>query len=318
MDEGNVKNWPDREGHAAAFGAEAPAGVPAGVPPELVAAIRGHPAFPSAMRRSARAIVGAYRRNRLLNRLISDRGRALFGILAIYLHFHEDETGAGLTPSRMAGLCEGLGVCSRGRVKALLLLLRWAGHLAPAEASGDQRRRPLQPTARMTAAYRERWREQLELLAPILPEVKPVAAALDRPEIFARFAVALGSGLRSGFRILDHCPALARVAERDNGLLLMFSLALSGPADGPVPPARATVSIAALAGVARVSRSHVLNVLREAERQGLVAREPASRHADGIVLRCRPLLGDSLAGFFAATYAVMAVAARAVGRPAAP
>lgn len=59
--------------------------VAAGTPPVdlaagLVRSIRTHPKFSSAIRESARVLVEEHARNRLLNRLISDRGRAQFGI----------------------------------------------------------------------------------------------------------------------------------------------------------------------------------------------------------------------------------------------
>jgi len=289
------------------------------VPTALMDAIRDHPEFPAALRRSVAELVAAHARNRLLNRLISDRGRALFGIYALYLHFHADETGAGLTPSRMADLCAETGVCSRGRVKALLVLLRWAGHLAPQAGRGDRRRRPLVPTAQMMTAYRSRWGRQLMIIATLDPAAGAVAARLDDPEVFARLAVELGGVLRAGFRLLDQAPALLPVAERDNGLLLCLLLALSGDPAGPAPPGDPiTVSIADLAARARVSRSHARNVLAIAERQGLIARDAERGGPERVRIVCRPLFAEALQSFFAATFAAMIVAAiRVLDRDAA-
>lgn len=283
------------------------------VPGRLIEAIRGHPDFPAVMRQSVVELVGAHARNRLLNRLISDRGRALFGIFALYLHYQADATGTGLTPARMAELCAETGVCSRGRVRALLVLLRWAGYLAPQAGSGDRRRRPLVPTEQMMSAYRSRWGRQLETIAPLCPAAGTVAGRLDRPEAFSRLAVELGGVLRAGFRLLDQAPALLPVAERDNGLLLCFLLALSGDPDGPVPPdGPITVSIADLSARARVSRSHARNVLALAERQGLIARDTQRGRPERVRIVCRPLLAEALQAFFVATFAAMIVAATRV------
>lgn len=282
----------------------------------MIDAIRHHPHFPSAIRESARVLVEEHARNRLLNRLISDRGRAQFGILALYLHFHDP---AGLRASRMADLAAEVGICSRGRVKALLVLLRWAGHIEPAATSGDLRSRPLAPTEKMQAAYRRRWRGQLEVIAPMVPEAGVVARALEDPAVFGGFAVAIGTIIRSGFRILDHCPAIVPLAERDNGLLVLLRLATSSP--GPDSLAGGEpfpVSISELAGAVRVSRSHALNLLREAERHGLIDRPPQGAEGEGVIVRCRPLLADSLESFFAATYAVMGAGAIAVSARACP
>jgi len=72
------------------------------------------------------------------------------------------------------------------------------------------------------------------------------------------------------------------------------------------------VTISELAAAVRVSRSHALNLLREAERHGLVERSPEGARGEGVIVRCRPLLADSLESFFAATYAVMGAGATAV------
>ena len=283
------------------------------VPPSLVEAIRDHPDFPAAMAVSVVELVGAHTRNRLLSRLISDRGRAVFGIYALYLHYRPDAAGAGLTSARMEQLCADTGVCSRGRVKALLLLLRWGGYLAPQAASADRRRRPLMPTAQMTSAYRSRWGRQLEIIAPLDPAAGTVAARLDDPAVFASLAVEIGSVLHAGFRLLDRSPALVPVAERDNGLLLCLMLALSGGPDGPCPPvAPFTVSIADLAARTQVSRSHARNLLAIAEREGLVARDAEPGRPERVRLTCRPLFTDALAAFFASTFAAMIVASRRV------
>lgn len=273
------------------------------------------------MRRFAEAVVAAHDGNRVLNRLISDRGRALVGIFALYLHFHADAAGAGLTPSRMAQLCAETGVCSRGRVKALLVLLRWAGHLAPEGDEDDHRRRPLAPTARMMSAYRSRWSGQLAIVAPMVPRAAAVAAALDRPEVFAGVAIVLGGLFRSGFRLLGDTPALAAVAERDNGLLLCLLLALSGGGEGPMPPAGAVdIPIASLAKRARVSRSHARNVLRVAAEAGLIARSDDGGRPGTVRVACRPLLAEELGRFVAASFAAMAAAVEAVsaGLPVSP
>src|SRR5438477_12980641 len=77
---------------------------------EAVAALRAHPRFPDAFRASIEGLVAVYRRNRLVGQVLNDRGRVIFGILALYLHYAPD-TG-GLTASAMKALCVETGLCS--------------------------------------------------------------------------------------------------------------------------------------------------------------------------------------------------------------
>jgi hypothetical protein len=96
--------------------------------PEAVATLRGHPRFPAAMRHAANSAVELYRGDRLLNAMMSDRARAIFTHVALYLHYGGSRSGdPGLTVGAMKDLCVELGLCSRGRCEAMLALMRAAG-----------------------------------------------------------------------------------------------------------------------------------------------------------------------------------------------
>lgn len=272
-----------------------------------IAAMRADPRFPSAMRHLAEGILETYSGNRLLNRLLSDRGRIVFGILALHFHFYADATGTGLTPTRLVQACEDTGVCSRGRARALLALMRWAGYLEPDLATSDRRKRPLVPTERMLKAYVRRWQLLLEAAAVLAPDDTALPKRADDPDLIRGLVIEMGLAFRNGFRLLDHVPALRQVAEQDGGFYVLLAIALSGPPGGGFPAAVPIgLSISALAARFHVSRAHTLHVLREAEAHGFLRRNgtgPAS-------VICLPPLKAALEDFFATQIAFFTRCAR--------
>lgn len=260
--------------------------------------VRSHPAFPEAMNQSAASMVSLYSGNRLLNRVLNDRGRLLFGFLALYLHALPAAQGGGLTVSRMAALAAETGVCSRGRAKAMLALLRWGGYLAPAEGGADRRMRPLVPTPRMVGLQRQRWQIQYRLISTLDPQVAEVEAALGDRGVFDALAIALGDGFRAGYRVLDHTPLLADIADRDSGVMILMALYVAEIEGLPAP------SIAELARRFHVSRAHVLQLLKDAQSGGLLARD-----ADAGAGRLTPRGHEALMDFFTSSFAFLRASA---------
>ncbi len=267
--------------------------------PAAVAALRSHPRFPAAMRQAAGSAVALYQGDRLLNALMSDRARALFTHVALYLHYRGTKNGApGLTVGAMKDLCTQVELCSRGRCEAMLALMRAAG-LFVAAPNPDRRRRPLVPTEKLFALHRERWGTHFEALAQVLPEAASYRAALENPAFIEAFVAMLGERFIAGLRVLGHAPALEMFAERNAGMIILFSLALGGPAGGPFPAERAVdLSINALASRFSVSRKHVLTILRDAEAVGLLVRSGAASNEVAILPRGREALERLFATLF--------------------
>lgn len=267
--------------------------------PADAAALRGHPRFEAALRDAARSTVALYVGNRVLNALMNDRARALFSHVALYLHYGGGKGAAsGLTVGALKDLCVALDLCSRGRCEILLTLMRSAGLFA-AVPTTDKRRRPLAPTDKLLALHRQRWGGHLHALSVIWPDAEHYRAALDDPRFVERFALALGERFVAGWRMIEQVPELASFADRNAGLVILFSLALGGPDDGPFPPvAPVPLSINALAKTFAVSRKHVLTLLRDAEGQGLVARAgPAMAE-----IRFLPPAREAIAKLFATMF----------------
>ncbi|HYE43345.1 MAG TPA: hypothetical protein VEA15_08115, partial [Caulobacteraceae bacterium] len=181
------------------------------------------------------------------------------------LHLHRS-TPEGLTPRALRAACAAYGICSPGRVSAMLALMQWGGYLAPAGVG--QR---LLPTDKFLDLHRDRWRRQLSAAGMVAPAAAEVAFRLEEPDMLGRFATAQAELFFRGFRPLDFAPAIRFSAERVAGLLMIVHLALKHwqvAAGAPVD-----LSVSDLSRRFSVSRPHVNGVLREAQERGLLRRE---------------------------------------------
>ena len=266
---------------------------------EAIARLRGHPGFPAAMCAAAQSAVALYRSDRLLNALMNDRARALFSHVALYLHYAGEESGRpGLTVGAMKELCAQIGLCSGGRCEAMLAVMRAAGMLA-AVPNPDRRRRPLAPTEKLLALHRERWGVHFDAMSAAIPAGIAYRAALDNPTFIKMFVLELGRRFIAGLRILDATPELELFAERNAGIMVLYSLALAGPADEAFPPVGpVALSINALAMRFSVSRKHVLTMLRDAEAQALLARGGSANNEITLLPRGREALEMMVATMF--------------------
>jgi hypothetical protein len=283
--------------------------------PAELAELRAHPQLHLAMRTAARGILGLYRRNRILGALMSDRARALFTNAVFYLHFSGPSGGKpGLTVNAMKDLCVQLDLCSRGRCEATLALMRATGFLRSVP-SADRRRRPLVPTQKLLAFQRKRWAAHLVATAYVLPEAAGCAARLEEEEFCAAFVLALSTAYIEGVRMLEHVPELTTFVDRSAGLMILYSLALSGPSDEPFPPAESVpLSINAIAKTLGVSRKHVLTLLRDAEAAGLLLRDGADNDRITFLPAMRAAMETMFASIFL-TFARSAVVAKAQADP---
>ncbi|CAL76777.1 hypothetical protein BRADO2970 [Bradyrhizobium sp. ORS 278] len=282
--------------------------------PEAVMRLRRKPGFAQAMRASTDAAVRLYRGDRILNALLSDRARALFPHVALYLHLAQQRDGEfGLTVGAMKEMCARLDLCSAGRCEAMLALMRATGLVAAAPHL-DRRRRPLVPTDKLFALHRERWGVQFDAMSAVVPAAVTYRAALNDPAFVRTFVLELGRRFIAGLRVLDGAPELEPFAERTAGMVILFSLAQGGGAAEPFPPERPVpLSINGLSTRFSVSRKHVLSLIRAAEDKGLLARGGAG-DAVTILPRGREAIEQMLATMFLYLAECAEVARQAAGR----
>jgi hypothetical protein len=275
---------------------------------EAIARLRTHPRFPSAIRTLCTGMQKLFRGNRLLNLLVSDRGRMLIGWFALYLHEGgaPDGRGTGFGVGQLKALCAAAGLASPGRTAAMLALMRMSGYIASASAPEDRRRHILVPTEKLRASHRERWENVVAALREIDPE-SAAAFALDDPEFVAAYVRTTSDHFLRGFRLIEIAPEMELFLDRNAGLMIVFSILLAGRSDDTIPPRRPVpLSISALANRFGVSRVHVRTLLRDAEAEGLIRREgPGGSHV--LIL---PGFAEAVELFFATAFLFVALCVR--------
>lgn len=269
----------------------------------VIADLRSHARFSEAVRTVAAGLVEAYQRHRFMNQVFNDRGSAVIGLLALYLHFCGGPPG--LTVGRLQSLCAETAVCSRGRAAAMLALMQFARHLVPIVTVTDRRIRSLAPTERPIAAHREWWAHHLEALALLAPEGAEALAQLDEVTFLTTFLRHQFETFRAGFRITQQVPVLAGYLERSSGLMVLLALLLATGETSP--PVVLAVSNSDLSRRFFVSRAHVRDLLHRAERDGFIERWPDE--ADRITVL--PKLTQALETFVAVSLSFLRQCARA-------
>ncbi len=202
-----------------------------------------------------------------LDGIFKDAGRYVAALCAVYLH-----ASGGLTLPRLKAMCAAFGLLSLGRARALLLYLRYLRYVEP---SGERRRGSpglYTPTAAFMRAWKLHLRIALEAARIIEPEVDHVINALHRPDVADAIMRRQGDGLMQAAQTLPTVDAYVRVFLNRHAGTQIASFLMCSNADDVFPPAGPIpVSISALAQRFHVSRIHVKRLLRDAEREGLLA-----------------------------------------------
>jgi hypothetical protein len=261
-----------------------------------IAEVRAHPSFPQAMRAAAAGLCSHYQGGPLLNWLMDDRARLLFGYLALHCHFARDpaDPASGLTPTRMKQLCVEFDLCSPGRAGAMLSLMRFSGYLAPDPDNTDRRSRRLVATPQLLALLRSRWRANFSGATMLFDDGEALVARLDDDAFVRALLRAMFDRFSAGFRLLAHTPGLGVFSERAAGMLIMSTLVAAGEGDDTVPPSQPiALSISELSRRFGVSRVHVARMLRDAADDGLILR------GGGEAITLAPALAEALKLFFA-------------------
>lgn len=255
----------------------------------LIAEVRAHPHFHEALHASVTKALDYVATDPVLHSTFRDIGQVMLASLALYL----DATG-GMTHRRLRELSEGSGALSSGRATAMLWHLQLIGYVTAETGHTRGKTRAYIPTERMKAAYRKRLLIDLESIAMLAPQARPLTEHFDN-DMFRAYMAEMGAYMRMlGPRSHPDLKDFDALASRNAGVLLIYVLAQAVYQDGPFPqPGRTQLSASAIGRRLGVSRMHVLRLLREAEQAGFIQREGS----EGITVT--PLLCDRL-GLFAA------------------
>ena len=263
-----------------------------------------HPGFAAACKDCMRRSIQPG--NQQMYQILRDMSGMFYAIFTLYL-----DARSGLTMSAIQQFCAEAGLSSPGRSAALLLMLRLKGFVVPDPIPGRNRARRYIPTPAMEATMREFISIQLSSLTYIEPEAAQAASRFGERAIFQPFVIALGEGLVD---MLKKGSAersdITLFSQRSAGSFILYHLAVSGEDDDTYPPrGPIRMSVTSLAKRYSVSRSHVLKLLRDAERAGLLTRD-----AENLTCQFTEKLCDALnryhAAFFMANAAFADIALR--------
>ena len=273
--------------------------------------LRADPRLPAAVGAFATSLIELYEGNALMNALFGDRGRVVIGFFVLYLDTHPlpGRNECGATLSAVQTLCRATGLCSAGRAASVLATMRFGRYITQKRDPNDRRRRILVPTQRLIGITLVRWERQFEAMALVHRDAALVPARLAIPAYRAAFLYQLGGYFLAGFRVLDHVPVLAGLAESNAALLLLSSLAIPQLSGTVAPGKGLPISISALSRRFCVSRAHVRNVLRAAVDAEVIAHVPGSEEV--VVL---PALVDALIQFYGVLFLIFDCCAAAALR----
>jgi hypothetical protein len=230
--------------------------------------LRAEPLYPQAIRQFASNMLTAGDSDLALDGILKDAGRNVAAMCAVCLHV----TG-GLTLPRLKTLCEGFGLASPGRARALLLYLRYLGFVgAPLpRVKGEPAVYPAAP--KLLVTWREHQRAVLNAAAAIEPQIAELIDRFEAPGVFETYAALLVEGFLAAVHHFDVKTSYFHIfMHRYAGIQIVHFL-LAHATDEAFPPIEPIpFSTAGLAQRFGVSRSHVRRLIEAAERAGLIQR----------------------------------------------
>lgn len=240
----------------------------------LQTAVLSSPRFSPAHRQAVEGALAYSQGHAAFQATVSDAGHFFLCGVALYM-----DASGGLTHRRLRRLMGDSGLISAGRASALLWRLRLGRFIEPLDGDvGEGLLKRFVPTRAMEDAFRERFRVDLRAIVALEPAIAPALARLDEPAIFRGLIRQMGDDLISAAgREEPRLQAFNLIAARTVGVLVMYDLAASVTDDGEFPACGvANVSVAGLARRFKVSRSHVLSLLRQMETAGFITFDSAT------------------------------------------
>jgi DNA-binding MarR family transcriptional regulator len=229
-----------------------------------------HPHFPFARDEFVKAMLALYEHKPFLNRLLLEASRTVLVSIIMCLHARYDEADRATWPTLrlIAASMAVHQLASASRVHDLVLRLVKAGYLEQRVASQDRRVRILTPTAKMIVQDQDflvSHHLPLQILfpdpgyAPIM--TRDVAFQLKQ-RLVSRDLFTLGA------RILAGNPIMMLFQGRDAGVMILIKMIEMGEGQSGAEPLK--ISYSDLGRRFGVSRTHVRELLEEAEELGLV------------------------------------------------
>ncbi len=261
--------------------------------------IAAHPQFEEAAALFTHGLAKLYSHDARLRTLIEFDHIVSFQLIICLASVHcDDDPDSWVTMPRLMNLLEQTGIAADRRMKDWVAALRDYGFVESRRSPTDARVRLLRPTAKMMELDRE-WLELLHSPLALLYPDEDFSGALSRDphyQIAYRRASLQTVGVVG--RIMGANPGASFFIRQSAGSRILMTLIgeARGTSDGTTRPGFMTRA----AEASGVSRTHVRNVLRNAENMGLVRIGLAKNEGVTVNPRLRNdvanWVADSLAG----------------------
>lgn len=256
-------------------------------------AILNHPEFPRARSVYLDSVLALYGENAFLNKLLMEAARIVIFAVAICLEagYREEDRDTWPTVGNLKKALAVFNIASPRRIDHVLSRLTQTGYLESQVSSLDGRARLLLPTGRMKGHDQDWLVAHYAPLAILFGEAD-YALPLSRDSRFQRVQRRIATSFfAQSAMVLLRNPDIMLFLSRDAGILVLAELVKESmnQKSSSVP-----LSFADLGRRFAVSRTHVRQLLVDAEAQGLVEFSPNRRQ-----VTLKPRIVESLDRFIA-------------------
>lgn len=228
------------------------------------------PHLAKARRNHVREILKIYEHDPFLNRLLTEAGRGIVSLAILTLHaaFVEDNRATWPTMQLLQQSVALFGVSSPRRVNDIVARLVQADFVQSHPAPSDRRARILEPTAKLIAHDLEWLYAHYTPLDVLFPDTG-YALPLKRDPAYQKAHRIIGRQMMvHGAKIMNMSPAVMLFMSRDAGIMILFKLMETALRETEADESR--LSLADIGDRFGITRTHVRNVLKDAEDAGLV------------------------------------------------
>jgi hypothetical protein len=232
-----------------------------------------------------RLIPPHFSHNTILNKVVTEAQRFEMLVYALYLYDtrNPDDPRSGLTLAILQRLCVQQNCASRGRVSAILGIMRLGGYLASRASEQDSRVKYLVPTQAFIEIV-EAWnRAMFEIIDAAAPGDNLVSRHAAEKRFGWDMRTRGGAETLAGWHLLHAFEEVAYFVVRDGGwMLLLRCVAESFHLGGGREIAPVCIDLQGFGKSFGVSRSHLRRLLEDAHGVGLLKEAP--RNGSNIVL----------------------------------
>lgn len=241
---------------------------------QRILAFRNQPKFGEALKTYHALMPQYFSSNLLLNKIVKEAWRFEMLVYMLYLYDSRDPTepGSGLTLSNLQRICTEQNCASKGRVFAILSLMRSGGFLMQLRSDLDRRIKHLEPTPKFISIV-EGWNHRIfQIIDAVVLSGHLARAHDDNPRFGWDMRKRGAEALLEGWKLLDPFPEVNHFVSSDGGWMLLLHCVAEALQDGAIIPV--SVDLESFGKRFAVSRSHLRRLLESAHAEGLLDAPP--------------------------------------------